>query len=54
MDADILVDTGWLFTGLPCQASRDVGWNVDKCKEKKRVGVGQSSGEKKIREDGDD
>jgi hypothetical protein len=50
MDADILTDTGWLFTSLPCQVSRDV---AHKCKEK-RVGVGQSSGEKKTREDRDD
>lgn len=52
-DATIMEDTGRLFTCLPCQVSRDVGWNVDRY-EKISVGVGQSSGEKKIREDGDD
>lgn len=54
MDTDILTDTGWLFMSLPCQVSRDVGWNVDKCKEKKTVSEGQISGEKKTREDRDD
>jgi hypothetical protein len=31
-----------------------VGWKVNKCKDKKRVGVGQNLREKKTREDGED